>query len=56
MSAVCCKHNRCPDRPLYLLRRFRNRPWRCDQCGRLWVTRWEQNGWDVSWVWVEVAR
>lgn len=35
---VCCSHNRCPDRPRRFLRRFRNRPWYCNQCGRLWVT------------------
>lgn len=35
---VCCPCNRCPNRPTRLLRRFRNRPWYCDQCGRLWVT------------------
>lgn len=45
---VCCEHNRCPDRPRRWLGRFRNRPWFCDQCGRLWVTV-PKGGWDFQW-------
>lgn len=54
---VCCPHNRCPDRPRRFLRRFRNRPWHCDQCGRLWVTRGivtMVGDWG-GWSWQEVA-
>lgn len=53
---VCCKHNRCPDRPIYRLKRFLNRPWRCDQCGRLWVTKPVYSLLDTYWVWVEATR
>jgi len=42
---VCCKHNRCPDRPRRWLRRFVSRPWYCPQCGRLWITR-RVEAWD----------
>lgn len=36
---ICCPHNPCPDRPRWFLGRFTHRPWRCAQCGRLWVTK-----------------
>lgn len=34
---VCCEHNQCPDRPRFLTRRYRTRPWVCPQCGRWWT-------------------
>lgn len=40
MRAVrCCEHNPCPYRPRWFLFRFVDRPWRCTQCGRMWVTK-----------------
>lgn len=55
---VCCEHNRCPDRPRHRLWRFQERPWRCTQCGRWWVTRNEGFGWDgwLHWSWREVTK
>jgi len=34
----CDHRNPCPDRPQRWLGRFTDRPWRCPQCGRWWVT------------------
>lgn len=52
---VCCPCNRCPDRPTRWLRRFRNRPWYCPQCGRLWVTvRYDSWG-HLWWEWKQVT-
>ena len=36
---VCCEHNRCPQRPRWFLGRVLTRPWRCPECGRLWITK-----------------
>lgn len=56
---ICCEHNRCPDRPAYFLGRFTRKPWRCDQCGRWWVTKHYttyanyDSGGDYRWVEVD---
>lgn len=54
---VCCEHNRCPDRPRRWLRRFQNRPWFCDQCGRLWGTMPREGGeeGDSWWEWRDLT-
>ncbi|QBZ72768.1 hypothetical protein SEA_GODONK_180 [Gordonia phage GodonK] len=44
MVIVCCEHNPCPYRPTHFLWRYRHRPWRCDQCGKIWVTV-DDNSW-----------
>ena len=47
-----------PDQPKRWLRRFRQRPWRCNRCQTWWVTEhrtdyatWDSGGW---WKWVRV--
>ena len=41
----CCEHNPCPNRPKLDLGSYRDRPWRCGQCGSWWVRHW-QKGWE----------
>ena len=38
MSLICCEHYPCLGRPKWLLGRFQTRPWRCPECGQLWIT------------------
>lgn len=52
---VCCEHNPCPDRPRFFLFKFRNRPWRCDQCGSMWVTASMSSEGGTAWWWEKVA-
>lgn len=47
----CCEHNPCPDRPTWWLSRFRERPWRCPQCGDWWITVYVAGYEGGSWNW-----
>lgn len=37
-ATACHRTNPCPGRPRHFLGRYTDRPWRCPQCGRWWVT------------------
>ena len=41
----CCEHNPCPSRPKLDLGNYRDRPWRCRQCGTWWIRKFGQGGW-----------
>ena len=53
----CCEHNPCPSRPASRLRRFKNRPWRCVECGQWWRSKYEgtYEGGDFYWTKIEDA-
>jgi hypothetical protein len=50
----CDHRNPCPDRPTRRLGRFTDRPWRCPQCARWWVTERHFSYAEPEglWVWV----
>ena len=49
---ICDALNPCPHRPRRFLGRFTDRPYRCPQCGRWWVTRLlrQYDDWIYQWV------
>lgn len=53
----CCEHNPCPERPRWFLGRFTTRPWRCPQCGYLWITEGNYLWGDFNgYQWVRLQR
>ena len=59
---VCDRLNPCPDRPRHFLGRYTDRPWRCPQCSRWWVTQHRSSyatydsGGFYAWVRAEATR